>query len=56
MGRTEQLLTAAVEVVADGGMRGLTHRAVDARAGPLPVADTLAVRVLVGAALDADLG
>jgi AcrR family transcriptional regulator len=39
MGRTEQLLTAAVEVVADGGMRGLTHRAVDARAG-LPQGST----------------
>lgn len=39
MGRTEQLLTAAVEVVADRGMRGLTHRAVDAHAG-LPQGST----------------
>ncbi len=32
-GRRAQLLEAAVEVVADAGLRGLTHRAVDARAG-----------------------
>jgi DNA-binding transcriptional regulator YbjK len=31
--RRRQLLEAAVSVVAAGGMRGLTHRAVDARAG-----------------------
>ncbi len=32
-GRRAELLAAAVEVVADAGLRGLTHRAVDARAG-----------------------
>ena len=32
-GRRAELLAAAVDVVADGGLRGLTHRAVDARAG-----------------------
>ncbi len=32
-GRRAELLAAAVEVVADGGLRGLTHRAVDRRAG-----------------------
>ncbi len=32
-GRRAELLAAAVEVVADSGLRGLTHRAVDARAG-----------------------
>src|SRR3954451_17005794 len=32
-GRQEQLLTAATHVVARGGLRGLTHRAVDAEAG-----------------------
>jgi DNA-binding transcriptional regulator YbjK len=32
-GRRGELLEAAVEVVADSGLRGLTHRAVDARAG-----------------------
>jgi DNA-binding transcriptional regulator YbjK len=31
--RQEQLLGAAVRVVARGGLRGLTHRAVDAEAG-----------------------
>ncbi|CUR58239.1 Regulatory protein, TetR [metagenome] len=31
--RMEQLLSAAVVVVSDGGMRGLTHRAVDREAG-----------------------
>ncbi|WP_020145822.1 TetR/AcrR family transcriptional regulator [Terracoccus sp. 273MFTsu3.1] len=31
--RRRQLLEAAVAVVAAGGLRGLTHRAVDARAG-----------------------
>lgn len=31
--RQEQLLAAATRVVARGGMRGLTHRAVDAEAG-----------------------
>lgn len=33
MGRREVVLDAAVEVVNDGGMRGLTHRSVDERAG-----------------------
>src|SRR4051794_5811371 len=32
-GRQEQLLAAATRVVARGGLRGLTHRAVDAEAG-----------------------
>jgi DNA-binding transcriptional regulator YbjK len=32
-GRRAELLEAAVDVVADSGLRGLTHRAVDARAG-----------------------
>ncbi len=32
-GRRAQLLTAGVEVLADSGLRGLTHRAVDAAAG-----------------------
>jgi DNA-binding transcriptional regulator YbjK len=32
-GRRAELLHAAVDVVADSGLRGLTHRAVDARAG-----------------------
>jgi len=32
-GRRAELLEAAVEVVAESGLRGLTHRAVDARAG-----------------------
>jgi DNA-binding transcriptional regulator YbjK len=32
-GRRAELLDAAVEVVAEAGLRGLTHRAVDARAG-----------------------
>lgn len=32
-GRRAELLVAAVDVVADLGLRGLTHRAVDARAG-----------------------
>lgn len=32
-GRRAQLLEAAVDVVAEAGLRGLTHRAVDARAG-----------------------
>ena len=32
-GRRAELLEAAVEVVAEAGLRGLTHRAVDARAG-----------------------
>ncbi|HEX6342051.1 TetR/AcrR family transcriptional regulator [Umezawaea sp.] len=31
--RISQLADAAIEVVADHGMRGLTHRAVDTRAG-----------------------
>ncbi|WP_214466320.1 TetR/AcrR family transcriptional regulator [Microbacterium flavescens] len=31
--RREQLADAAIAVVADEGMRGLTHRAVDVRAG-----------------------
>ena len=31
--RQERLLSAAVRVVARGGLRGLTHRAVDAEAG-----------------------
>lgn len=31
--RTDVLLDAAIEVVAAEGLRGLTHRAVDARAG-----------------------
>jgi AcrR family transcriptional regulator len=31
--RRQQLADAALDVVADGGMRALTHRAVDARAG-----------------------
>ncbi len=32
-GRRGELLDAAVHVVSDAGLRGLTHRAVDARAG-----------------------
>src|SRR3954471_19230744 len=32
-GRQEQLLAAAARVVARGGLRALTHRAVDAEAG-----------------------
>jgi DNA-binding transcriptional regulator YbjK len=32
-GRQEELLAAAARVVARGGLRGLTHRAVDAEAG-----------------------
>lgn len=32
-GRRRELLDAAVHVVADDGLRGLTHRAVDRRAG-----------------------
>ncbi|GAB3256409.1 TetR/AcrR family transcriptional regulator [Nocardioides dilutus] len=32
-GRRRELLDAAVQVVADEGLRGLTHRAVDRRAG-----------------------
>ena len=32
-GRRAELLAAAVEVVSDSGLRGLTHRAVDRRAG-----------------------
>src|SRR6476661_3917062 len=32
-GRRAELLEAAVDVVAESGLRGLTHRAVDARAG-----------------------
>ena len=32
-GRRGELLEAAIEVVAESGLRGLTHRAVDARAG-----------------------
>jgi len=31
--RRRQLLDAALHVIADDGLRGLTHRAVDARAG-----------------------
>ncbi len=31
--RQERLLTGAVHVVARSGLRGLTHRAVDAEAG-----------------------
>jgi DNA-binding transcriptional regulator YbjK len=34
--RREQLLDAAIEVVGQSGLRGLTHRAVDAAAG-LPI-------------------
>lgn len=37
--REEQLLDAAVEVLADGGIRRLTHRAVDLAAG-LPLGST----------------
>jgi DNA-binding transcriptional regulator YbjK len=36
MGRVEVLADAAIELVAESGMRGLTHRAVDARAGVPP--------------------
>lgn len=32
-GRRRELLDAAMRVVADGGLRGLTHRAVDRQAG-----------------------
>ena len=31
--RRRQLLEAALHVIADEGLRGLTHRAVDRRAG-----------------------
>ncbi|WNM38211.1 TetR family transcriptional regulator [Micromonospora halotolerans] len=34
--RVARLADAAVELLAEGGMRGLTHRAVDARAGMPP--------------------
>ncbi|MFE9955331.1 TetR/AcrR family transcriptional regulator [Micromonospora sp. NPDC005299] len=34
--RLARLADAAVELLAEGGMRGLTHRAVDARAGVPP--------------------
>lgn len=37
--RKEKAADAAIEVIASGGLRGLTHRAVDARAG-LPVGST----------------
>lgn len=37
--RKEKAADAAIEVIADGGMRELTHRAVDARAG-LPAGST----------------
>lgn len=33
MGRRDDLLAAALLVLAEGGLKGLTHRAVDARAG-----------------------
>jgi DNA-binding transcriptional regulator YbjK len=36
MDERDRLLDAAVEVVADGGVAGLTHAAVDARAGSPP--------------------
>lgn len=39
MARRDEILTAAVRVLAEEGMRGLTHRAVDARAG-LPQGST----------------
>ncbi|WP_225854016.1 TetR/AcrR family transcriptional regulator [Micromonospora sp. AMSO31t] len=34
--RVARLADAAIELLAEGGMRGLTHRAVDARAGMPP--------------------
>ncbi|MFC7548785.1 TetR/AcrR family transcriptional regulator [Plantactinospora sp. GCM10030261] len=39
--RIALLADAAIEIVAEGGMRGLTHRAVDARAG-VPLGTTSA--------------
>lgn len=39
MARRDEILTAAVRVLAEEGMRGLTHRAVDAHAG-LPQGST----------------
>ncbi|GAA1776158.1 TetR/AcrR family transcriptional regulator [Luedemannella helvata] len=36
MGRREDLLDAAITVLGEGGMRALTHRAVDAAAGLPP--------------------
>ena len=36
MGRREDLLDAAITVLGEGGMRALTHRAVDAAAGLSP--------------------
>lgn len=39
MSRRDDLLDAALHVLADEGLRGLTHRAVDARAG-LPAGST----------------
>jgi DNA-binding transcriptional regulator YbjK len=41
MGRVEVLADAAIGLVAESGMRGLTHRAVDARAG-VPAGSTSA--------------
>ena len=41
MGRLEVLADAAIDLVAESGMRGLTHRAVDARAG-VPAGSTSA--------------
>ena len=41
-GRRRELLEAALHVTADEGLRGLTHRAVDRRAG-LPEGTTLGV-------------
>lgn len=38
-GRVPQLLDAAIEIIAEQGIRQLTHRAVDARAG-LPLGST----------------
>ena len=57
-GRRAELLAAAVEVVADSGLRGLTHRAVDARAG-LPEGTCsayLRTRVALLVALAAEVG
>lgn len=55
MGRRDDLMDAALLVLAEGGLKGLTHRAVDARAG-LPSGSTANIfrnrKSLVRALLD----
>ncbi|GAA1096576.1 TetR/AcrR family transcriptional regulator [Nocardiopsis composta] len=53
--RKERAAEAAVEVIAEGGLRALTHRAVDARAGLPPGSTSSCYRTrlaLLRAALD----